>query len=116
MLISSLIYEIETHNIYKKVALFHIYLMIQGITACYKNRHRDSTLKTKSQNFHIKFLNSDLSVSNALNVTKFLGDALCSPLEGTASQNFDLGPANFVILCRKIVKECSLTIFSRFTS
>ena len=86
MSISSLIYEIETHTIYQKIALFHIYLMIQGITACYKNRHRDSTLKTKFQNVHTKFLNSDFSVSNALNVTKFLGDALCGPLEGSVSR------------------------------
>ena len=49
-------------------------------------------------------MNSDFSVSNALNITKCLGDALCSPLEGRVSQNFDLGPGNVFMLCRKIVK------------
>ena len=29
---------------------------------------------------------------HALNITKFLGDALCSALEGNVSQHFDLGP------------------------
>ena len=104
MLLSSLIYEIETHMIYQKIALFHMYSMVQGITACYKIRHRDSTLKKTFQNFHITFLNSDFSVSNALNVTKCLGDALCSPVEGSVSQNFDLDPGNFFMLCRKLVK------------
>ena len=52
--------------------------MIQCITACYKICLKDITLKTKFQNFHIKFLNSDFSVSNALDITKFLGDAPCS--------------------------------------
>ena len=66
--------------------------MIQCITACYKICLRDITLKTTFQNFHINFLNSDFSVINALNTTKFLGHALCSPLEGRVSQNVDLGP------------------------
>ena len=78
--------------------------MVQGITACYKIRHRDITLKTEFQNFYIKFLNSDFLVSNPLNVTKFLGNALCSHLEGSVSQNFDLGPGYFLMLCRKFVK------------
>ena len=54
-------------------------------TVCYKIGYRDITLNIKFQNVHIKFLNSDLSISNALNVTKFLGDALCSPVEGSVS-------------------------------
>ena len=81
MLTSRLIYMIETDMIYQKIALFYIHFMIQCITACNKICFRDITLKTEFQNFHIQFLNSDFSVSNALNITKFLGDALCSPLE-----------------------------------
>ena len=103
MLTSPLIYMIETHMIYQKIALFHIHFIIQCITACYKICLRDITLKTKFQNFHIKFLNSDFSVSNALNINKFLGDALCSPLEGSLSQKFDLGPGYLCMLCRKFV-------------
>ena len=76
MLISPLIYNIDTHMIYQKIALFHIYLMIQCITACYKIHHRDITLKTTFQKFYIKFLNS----------------------------NFDLGPGYCLMLCRKFVK------------
>ena len=75
--------------IYQKIALYHIHFVIQCMTACYKICLRVITLKTKFQNVHIKFLNSDFSVSNALNITKFLGDALCSPLKGSVSQNFD---------------------------
>ena len=61
-------------------------------TVHYKIGYRDIKLNIKFQNVHIKFLNSDFSASNALNVTKFLGDALCSPVEGSVSQTFDLGP------------------------
>ena len=86
--------------IYQKIALFNIHFMIQCITAYYKICLRDITLKTRFK----EFLNSDFSVSNALNITKLLGDALCSPLEGRVSQNFDLGPDYFCMLCRKFVK------------
>ena len=104
MLISPLIYKIETHMIYQEIALFPIYLMIQGLTACYKIRHRDIILKTKFQNVHITFLNSDFSVSIVVNATKFLGDAFCSHFEGSMSQNSNLGPGYFFMLCRKFVK------------
>ena len=53
---------------------------------------RDMTLKTIFQNFHIKFLNSDFSVDNESNVTNLIGQVLCIALEGSVSQNFDLGP------------------------
>ena len=62
---------------------------------CYKIVYRDIKLNIKFQNVHIKYLNSDFSVSNASNVTKFLGDALCSHVEESLSQNFDLGPGYF---------------------
>ena len=87
MLISPLIYDIDTHMIYQKIALFHIYLMMQCITACYKIRHRDITLKTTFQKFHIKFFNI----------------------------NFDLGPGYFFMSCRKFVKEF-FNFFSCFMS
>ena len=94
MLTSPQIHKVETHMIYRKIALYHIYLVIYiYITAYYKIGYRDITLNAKFLNFHIKFLNSDFLVSNALNAPKFLGDTLCSPLEGRSlSQNFDLGP------------------------
>ena len=50
------------------------------------------TLQTIFQNFHIKFFNSDFSVDNESNVTKLIGQVLCIALEGSVSQNFDLGP------------------------
>ena len=49
-------------------------------------------------------LNSDFSVDNVLNVTKLIGHVLCIPLEGSVSQNFDLGLGYFFMLCRKFVK------------
>ena len=88
MLTSPLTYMIETHMIYKKIALFHVHYFHYTMYYCMlQDCLRDITFKTKFQNFHIKFLNSDFSVSNALNVTKFLGDAFCSPLKGSVSQN-----------------------------
>ena len=62
------------------------------------------TLKTKFQNFHIKFLNSDFSVDNESNVTKLIGYVPCILLEGNMSQNF-------LMLCRKFVKLIFFTIF-----
>ena len=52
---------------------------------------RNVKLKTIFQNFHIKFLNSDVSVHNESNVTKLIGHVLCIRFEGSVSQNFDLG-------------------------
>ena len=62
---------------------------------CCKNRYGGMTLKTTFQNFHIKFSNSDSSVDIAIKLIKSLGDVLCNPLEGSMSQNFDLGPGYF---------------------
>ena len=53
------------------------------------------TLKKIFQNFHIQCLNSDFSVDNEVNVTKLIGHVLCIALEGSVSQNFDLGPGYF---------------------
>ena len=44
------------------------------------------------------------AVDNTLNATNFLEDVLSSPLEGSVSQNFDLGPGYFFMLCRTFVK------------
>ena len=62
------------------------------------------TLKMRFQIFHINFLNSDFSIDNESNVTKSIEHALCIPLEGSLSQNFDLGLSYFFMLCRKFVK------------
>ena len=70
---------------------------------CRKNSYRDMSLKTKFQNFHIQFLNSDFSVDDESNVTKLKGYVPCILLEGRMSQNFDLGPGYFFMLCRKCV-------------
>ena len=59
------------------------------------------TLKTIFQNFHINFLNSNFSINNELNVTKLIEHVLCITLEGSMSQNFDLGLSYFFMLCRK---------------
>ena len=63
------------------------------------------TLKMRYQIFCITFLNSDFSIDNESNVTKLIGHTLCIPLEGSQSQNFDLGLGYFFMLCRKFVKE-----------
>ena len=71
---------------------------------CYKNNHRYRKLKTIFQNFCTQFLNSDFSVDNESNVTKSIGNVLCIILEGSVSQNFDLGLGYFFMLCRNFVK------------
>ena len=45
-------------------------------------------LKTKFENFHINFSNSDFSVDIASIGTKFLGYVPHSPPEGSVSQHF----------------------------
>ena len=71
---------------------------------CHKNNHRYKTLKTVFQNFRTKFLNSEFSVDNESNVPKSIGYVLCILLEGSVSQNFDLGLGYFFMLCRNFVQ------------
>ena len=61
-------------------------------------------LKTKFENFHINFSNSDFSVDIASICTNILGYVPHSPPEGSVSQNFDLGPRSFFMLCRNFGK------------
>ena len=56
-------------------------------------------LKTIFQNFHIIFLNSNFSVNNDSNVTILIEHVLCIALEGSVSQNFDLGLGYCFMLC-----------------
>ena len=49
-------------------------------------------LKTKFENFHINFLNSDFSVDIASICTNFLGYVPHSHPKGRVSQNLDSGP------------------------
>ena len=62
-------------------------VMFVSCNICYKNCHRDRTLKRTFQNVHINFMNSDFSVDN---------------VEGSVSQNVYLGPGHFFMLCRKL--------------
>ena len=50
------------------------------------------TLKTGLDNFDVIFLNSDFSVDIGSILIKILGNVLYNTLEGSVSQNFDLGP------------------------
>ena len=58
----------------------------------YNSYKKDRMLKTKFENFHINFLNSDFSVNIASICAKFLVYVPHSPPEGSVSQNFDLDP------------------------
>ena len=49
-------------------------------------------------------------MDNALNLIELLRDVLCSPLEESVSQHFDLGPV-FFMLCRNVVKAFFFSIF-----
>ena len=48
--------------------------------------------------------NYNISVDNESNVTKSRGHVLSILLEGGLSQNFDLGPGYFSMLCRELIK------------
>ena len=61
-------------------------------------------LKTKFENFHINFSNSDFSVDIASIGTNILGYVPHSPPKGSVSQNFYLGPSYFFMLCRNFGK------------
>ena len=61
-------------------------------------------LKTTFENYHINISNSDFSVDIASICFKFLGYVPHSPPEGSVSQNFDLGPGYFLMLCRNVGK------------
>ena len=62
------------------------------------------TLKTGLENLYVIFLNSDFSFNIRSIPTKFLGDTLYNTPEGSLSQNFDLGPGYFLMLCRNFGK------------
>ena len=111
--ISPLIDKIETHFIYQKIPLFHIFLVYNRLLCVTQIVIEKNILKAAFQKFNINFLNSDFSVANSLNVTKSLGDVLCNVLEGIVSQNFDLGLSYFFMLCIKFVK-LFFHYFSRF--
>ena len=65
------------------------------------------TLETTFQNFHMKFLNDNFTVDEALDQTNFLGYVLCNLLEGKMSQNFDLGPGNVLYYVENLKKYFS---------
>ena len=72
-------------------------------------------LKTTFENYHINFSNSDFSVDIASICFNFFGYVPHSPPEGSVSQNFDLGPDYFFMLCRnfgKIFFHCYLRFMS----
>ena len=50
------------------------------------------TLKTTFENIYVKFFNSDFSVGIASITIKYLGNVLNNIIEGSVSQNLDLGP------------------------
>ena len=61
-------------------------------------------LKTTFEQYHINFSNSDFSLNIASIFANFLGYVHHSPPEGSVSQNFDLGPVYFLMLCRNFGK------------
>ena len=61
-------------------------------------------VKTKLENFHINFLNSDFSVDISLISAKSLGNVPNNPPQEYISQNYDIGPGLFFVLCRHFNK------------
>ena len=54
--ITPLVHEVQTHVAYRKILRFHVILVMQCITMCYKNHNIDMTLKTTFQNLHIYYI------------------------------------------------------------
>ena len=54
--------------------------------------------------FMILFLNSDFSINICSISSKFLGNVVNFLPQGSMSQNFDLGPSYFLMLCRNLEK------------
>ena len=71
---------------------------------CSNAHNRNGTLKTKLENLHNIFLNSDFSLNISSIFAKFLENVFYSLPEGSVSQNFDLGPSYFFMLCRNLGK------------
>ena len=61
-------------------------------------------LKTTFQQYYINFSNSNFLLDIASIFVTFLGNVLYTPPEGSVSQNFDLGPCYFFMLCRNFGK------------
>ena len=72
MMIFPLIFKVSRHMRHKKIALSCIYLLIESIVLCNNAHNRDGTLKTKLENFHNIFLNSDFSLNICSIFAKFL--------------------------------------------
>ena len=62
--------------------------MVWYCNVCVWNR----TLKAGLENLYVIFLNSDFSVDSGSITIKYIGNVLYNTLEGSVSQNFDLGP------------------------
>ena len=75
-------------------------MLILGIVFYDMGHTRLGTLKTTLQNFHIIFLNIDISVNICSIIAKSLENVVYRLLEGIMSQNFDLCPGYFFMLCR----------------
>ena len=84
------------------IALCDIHLLI--FLYNFAIRGKDKTLKTTFENHNINFSNSDFLVDITSICTKLLEYFPYSPPEGSVSQNFDLGPGNFFMLCRNFGK------------
>ena len=65
---------------------------------------RSECQRNKIENFHINFLNSNFSVDIASIGSELFGYVPHSPPEGSVSQNIDLGPGYFFMLCRNFIK------------
>ena len=87
--ISLLIFKIQRHMTYQKIALYDIYPLINSTILYYNAHEKDRLLKKTFENYYIIFLNSDFSVDIASICTKI---RVCLPHntpEGSVSQNFD---------------------------
>ena len=69
----------------------YLFTDIRYIFLNYKAQHWIRTLKTAFDNFYVNFFNNDFSVDIS-SITLHISGNVLYTLEGSVSQNFDLGP------------------------
>ena len=100
MMIFLLTFKVSRHMTHKKIALYCTYFLMKSIILCDKAHNRDGALKTARGNLYVIFLNSAFLLDIPSIVIKLAGNVFYDILEGSMSQDLDLGPGYFFMLCR----------------
>ena len=112
MMIFPLRFKVSRHMRYQKIVLYCTYFLIKSIILCDKAHDRDGALKTARGNLYFIFLNSAFSLDIPSILIKLAGNVFYDIIEGSLSQNLDLGPGYFFMLCRNYGTFFSSLLFT----